>query len=43
MLYKIKNARRLKVQDLRAIAYFNKVIINYLKMDRILKNSQDEH
>ena len=35
----IRGAKRLSVQDLRAIAHFNKVIKNYLKMCKLLKQT----
>lgn len=33
----IKNANKLAVKDLRAIAHFNKIIKNYLMMCELLK------
>lgn len=44
MLYKIKNGNKLKVEDLRGIASFNRIVMNYMKMLRIekkLKESQE--
>lgn len=38
----IKNANKLPVQDLRAIAYFNRIIKNYLKMCRMLEETKPE-
>ena len=37
----IKGANKLPVQDLREIAKFNRIVINYLKMDRILKEMKE--
>lgn len=36
-IHKIKNGNKLSVQDLRAIAYFNRIIMNYEKMLRTEK------
>src|SRR5574344_256109 len=38
----IKGANKLPVQDLRQIAKFNHIVINYLIMDRILKEMKKE-
>lgn len=35
----IKGANKLPVQDLRQIAKFNHIVINYLMMDRLLKEN----
>ena len=37
---KIKGLKH-DVRDLRAIAHFNRIIKNYLKMDALLKKEQD--
>ena len=42
MLYRIKNARKLKVEDLRAIAAFNRIIINYLKMNKLIEQTKEK-
>jgi hypothetical protein len=34
-----KGWNKLPVQDLRAIAHFNRIVLNYLKMDRILSRA----
>lgn len=36
-IHRIKNGNKLSVQDLRAIAHFNRIIMNYEKMLRIEK------
>ena len=41
MLYKIKNAHKLTVEDLRGIAFFNRIILNYEKMLKIEKRHAD--
>lgn len=41
MLYKIKNAHKLKVQDLKGIASFNRIVKAYLKMLRIEKRGDE--
>ena len=38
----IKGANKLPVQDLRQIAKFNHIVINYLIMDRLLKEMEKE-
>ena len=38
----IKGANKLPVQDLRQIAKFNHIVINYLIMDRLLKEMKKE-
>lgn len=37
MPYKIKNVHKLPVEDLRGIAFFNRIILNYEKMLKIEK------
>ena len=36
-MFKIKNANKLPTKDLRQIAWFNRIVMNYLKMCRIEK------
>lgn len=38
----IKGANKFPVQDLRQIAKFNHIVINYLKMDRLLKEIKED-
>lgn len=41
MLYRIKNAHKLKIQDLKGIASFNRIVKAYLKMLRIEKHGDE--
>ena len=42
MLQRIKGADKLPVRDLKAIAHFNRNVMNYEKMCRIEKESRDQ-
>lgn len=41
-LYKLKNANKLPVEDLRAIAHFNRIVKNWLKMEKIARRNEEK-
>ena len=42
-MYKFKNAKKLKVEDMKGLAHFNRIIKNYLKMLKIENKGQTSH